>query len=141
MNKKFFLRCSGRIATVCFLFTVFCSQLYAVDCDLGDADFPSEECSFADLGVNTQMLKFGEVDAAFQINSSNTIVRFGAATFNLPGSAVVYHVIDDDDCDILDGDDLDGISSIGDVAFIPSTTDPRIITDIWVLDCDVVQDR
>lgn len=87
------------------------------------------------------MLKFGHVDAVFQFGSSNTIVRFGAATYNLPDTAVLYEVINEDDCDIEEGDDLDDLSNVGDVAFIPSTTDPREITKIWVLDCDIVQDR
>ena len=87
------------------------------------------------------MLKFGQVDAVFQTSSSESNVRFGAAIFILPDAATLYHVVDDDDCNLGVGADLDGISNVTDVAFIPSAADPRIITDIWVLDCDVVQDR
>lgn len=144
MNNSYLRSYSRHLVAVCFLFTTFCCQLYAEDCDLEDADFPNAECSFVGLGINTQMLKFGVVDAVFQISSSSTNVRFGAATFNLPDTATVYHVIDDDDCDIRNGSDLEGIDdaiNVEDVAFVPSTTDPRIITDMWVLDCDIVQDR
>ena len=125
---------------MCLLFIGLQAQLLAETCNLADEDFPDDDCSFSDLGINPQMLKFGEVDAIFEINSGSTNVRFGAALFILPDTANLYNV-DGDDCVSGDGDDIDNIANVEDVAFIPSTADPRMITDIWILDCDIVQDR
>ena len=147
MNNKSYLSWLGRVFNVCIFTFLIGSQAHAADCDLDDVNFPEdpnftiEACSFNDLGINPATVKFGQVDAVFQVSSSNTIVRFGAASFNLPDSATLYHIEDNDDCDIGDGDDLDNISNVRDVAFIPSVTDPRIIARIWVLNCDIVQDR
>ena len=121
----------------CVLYILFISNVWAQTCNLADADFPSEGCSFNDLNVNKQMLKFSQVDSTFGSNN----IRFGAAVYSLPNSALIYDAdIGDDDCN-EDVNDFNDINAGDEVAFIPSTTDPRIITDIWILDCNIVQDR
>lgn len=134
----------------CMLYILFMSNVWADTCDLADADFPSDECSFNDLGINKQMLKFGQVDGFVEFNPGSGLVRFiryGSAQYDFASSVNLYEIESDGDCDIRDEDDLDNVldnidySDNVDFAFIPSTTNPREITDIWVLNCNIVLDR
>ena len=118
----------------CFILT---THLYAAPCDLEDADFPSADCSFNLLGTNKQMLKFGQVDSLF---NSDENLRIGHAVY-VAGENITVHDTNDSPCDTDTDDDFDDVDLNDEVAFLPSTTNPREITDIWILNCEVIQDR
>ena len=129
--------CRRGIILVCFMFLLVVS-VNAEMCDLEYSDFPNEDCSFQ--GVNTQMLKFGQVD-----NETINEVFFGSAryvlTLSSPGVTTV-NIVDDDDCDVTNINSVPvGDLENKELAFIPRATNLREIEEIWVLDCDIVQDR
>lgn len=134
-----------QILAVCVLNCIFTLPVLAETCDLGDSDFPSDECSFSNLGTNIQMLKFVQVDTFVNFNSG--FIRYGSAQYNFADSVTVYEIESDGDCNIGDEDDLDNLlddvdhSDNVEAAFLPSSTDLREITDIWILNCNIVQDR
>lgn len=128
--------CRYRVALVCFIILLTAS-VKAEMCDLEDSDFPSADCSFNLLGTNIQMLKFGQVDSLF---NSDENLRIGNAVY-VAGGNVTVHDTNDSPCDTFTDDDFDDVNLNDEVAFLPSTTNPREITDIWILNCEVVQDR
>lgn len=133
------------LTTLVFLVIASANQIAMAECeDFQDSDFPSAECSFDDLGVNKQMLKFGDVDEVS--SQSGTIsVRFGSATYSVSNSAEIHVAFDDDSC--IRANDFgfnlqeinDNFSPVDEVAFIPSATNSREIERIWVFRCDSIQ--
>ena len=119
-----------------FLAFLLVMPVKAQMCDLEDSEFPEEDCSFVDLGANIDTIKFGRVD-----RDNGPTVDFGNARFdlNFDGAA---HVVSGDDCNNSDIRDVPGNAFANeDVAFIPNATNPRVIEEIWILDCTIVQDR
>ena len=134
----------------CCLTTLLClalaaaSQRASAECeDFLDVDFPSQECTFEDNNVDSQMVKFGNVDDV-NSQSGSISVRLGSATYSVANSAEVFVVFDYDNCfaasqNGFDLQDVDNFSSVQEVAFIPSSTNPREIERIWVFRCDSIQ--
>lgn len=131
-------------------FTLIISQSAVAECSgILDSDFPSDECSFNDFGVDGEMVKFGHVDSVFtpsSPSSSPTNVRFGSATYIINDTAEINVAFDDDDCLPRVNDNgftlqfiNDNFGAIDNVAFIPSSTNPREIERIWVFRCSSVQ--
>ena len=122
----------------CFYSLMLVPYAYAETCDLEDPDFPEEDCSFD--GINTQMLKFGKID-----REETAELFFGNARYELElGSSgtTVVNTVDDDDCSTTSINNIPlGDLEDEEIAFLPSSNDPRLISDIWVLDCTIVQDR
>lgn len=110
------------------------SFLAAEQCDLGDFDFPEDDCSFNSLGVDIRSLRFGKIDSA----TSNRLF-FGAARYEVSNSAQIYDTTDSD-CN-FDDEVLDDSNDGDEVAFIVSDSDPRIIEQLWLLDCTIYQAR
>ena len=141
--KKFLLV----MLTSFVVFTTIISQVAVAECEsLLDPDFPSVECSFDDLGVDEQMVKFGHVDEVTSESGSPTSVRFGSAFYTISNSAEINVVFDDDDCLLRVNESgftlqfiNDNFSPIDNVAFVPSSTNPREIERIWVFRCSSVQ--
>lgn len=135
-----------QVLAVCALICTMTLPVIAETCDLGDSDFPSDECSFSDLGTNIQMLKFGQVDTFVGFGSLK-FIRIGSAQYDFANAVNVYEIESDGDCEIRDENDLDNLlddvehSDDVEVAFLPSPTDLRVITDIWILNCNIAQDR
>ena len=131
-------------------FTLMISQVAIAECaGFLDSDFPSNECSFNDFGVDGKMVKFGHVDSVFTPNNpagSPTNVRFGSANYIINDTAEINVAFDDDDCLPMvnnNGFTLqfinDSFGAIENVAFIPSSTNPREIERIWVFRCSNIQ--
>ena len=125
---------------------MFCSMsntlMAQVDCDLLDPDFPFKspaiDCSFAGLGINTQMIKFGHVDEVDRDNGVD-LLFMGNARFEVQGTV---YFINNGTCSIIQTSQF---QVDDEVIFIPSSTDSRVITLSWVYDdldnCSFVQDR
>ena len=109
------------------------SAVFAGECDVKDPEFPEDDCSFTDLGINIKALRFGKIDTA--PNSSE--ITFGSASYDV-SDAEIYDT-DDSDCN-FDDEILDDSNEGDEVAFTVSINDPRKIEQLWLLDdCSLTQ--
>lgn len=112
-----------------------CSFLHAEQCPLADEEFPEDDCSFQDLGIDIKTLRFGKID---DVSDNNRRIFFGAVRFDVT-TAQIFDT-DDSDCN-FDDEVLDDSNNGDEVAFIVSETDPRVIEQLWLLDCTINQAR
>ena len=115
------------------------ASLYAAECNLSDEDFPISTCSFTDLDINAQTLRFGRLD---RVISSGTIIRSGINLYVIDDEVEIYDTRDIN-CNFND-DSLDSGDENSEIAFIldgDSLRAPRVINTMWILNCEVSQTR
>lgn len=130
-----------------FIFLSYPSFIYAEPCDLNDPDFPhnlvndpDEEpgCSFNDLSVNVNALRFGRFDEVVETGVIRSGVNLYTLEEGLLDSGNAYDV-QSSDC-ALNSSLEDNINR--DIAFIldgDSLRAPRVITQLWLLDCEITK--
>ena len=123
---------------------------HAADCTSSSANpnlispnFPKEECSFNSLSVNPQNLRFGNLtfggaddndDGFFE----NAFVNLGSRLYQLDENVEIYDARDDDaDCNFNEDDFVVFDESVAIILSDDSLNAPRVITQMWLLDCDI----
>ncbi len=126
-------------------------HLYAADCsssavipNLTSTDFPNADCSFTGLNVNPQSLRFGNLTFGGAGGNffANPFVNLGSRLYRLDENIEIFDGRDDD-CEFNDDEDSFFINNES-VAFVlsdDSLNAPRIITQMWILDCDINSTR
>jgi len=131
---------------------IFCAaRLYAADCssssaipNLTSTDFPNADCSFNSLSINPQSVRFGNL--TFGGGGGNffasPFVNLGSRLYRLDENIEIFDA-SDDDCEFDEDDDSFFINNES-VAFVlsgDSLNAPRVITQLWILDCEIDSTR
>jgi|GEM_PF-2359719 len=141
----------GNVALILLLAVSSSVNLYAEDCssssvipNLTSANFPNADCSFSSLNVNPQSLRFGRL--TFGGGGGNffadPFVNLGSRLYRLDENIEIFDA-SDDDCEFDEDEDSFFINNES-VAFVlsgDSLNAPRVITQLWILDCDINSTR
>lgn len=136
------------IVFVSFYFNVVSAESCVIDEASDDFLIPNE-CTVGGnavnalefFGIGPNDLRFGKVDEI----SGNTI-RIGAANHTVSIARLIFDT-SEDDCassnDVTDIEENDEIAffTIQDFFFNNAIIDQRPVNIIWILDCEIVQDR
>ena len=115
------------------------TAVYADLCDLTDENFPRDTCSFSEPSFNKNALRFGHID---KVVENGSIIRLGANLYVLDENVVINDT-SNSDCafNSLEIDSTDEEKYIAFTLDGDSLRAPRIINQLWLLECELDQAR
>lgn len=135
-------------------FSLYLGVVYAEPCILDEAsdDFllpnnctvetpAGSENVLEALGIELTDIRFGKVDEI-----TGNVIRIGAANHTISAARLIFDTSDDDcestiDQTSIQEEDEIAFFAIPNFIFNDAISDQRPVNIIWILDCEIVQDR